>query len=345
MTSRLRLVFAAIFVSQVLLAGSAAQANLYEAPRIGVGGCSNTEDFLANYARYSTTDNVWHENLDLGGGHLAVWADVSGNGAPYWSGFQNNLETLGAHALWFQICLRAPWTSSRGMTSDQQLLLTEVVEHARLLTSPTLEVYVSPLNSYQVFSCNATGPYGVSNSIELADWAAASGLALRGPDLGPLTPEMVSADGCHPSTAGKALGGQQIAAFFDLVSTNPVAIYWCVDGTVQAVPNGKPAGGYVAGPYASSSEAGSDPGCVSPRISTSTDPIYVGMVVTFTDFYIGDHRRSWDMGNGDTFRTSTPALEYAYDASGTYTVVLETRDDSAGRVILTRTITVLVKAR
>lgn len=257
--------FFSIAINSIHFSPVRAQVNPYEAPRIGVGGCSNTTDFLEKYPRYSTVDNVWHQNVQMGGGHLAAWADITGEGVPYWNIFQSNLQTYGAHSAWFMMCIRTAWTSPDGMTFEQQAMITTVVNHIRSLTSPNFEVYISPLNSYIDNDCSAHGPYGVANATELADWAAASGLGLRGPDLGPLTPEMVSADNCHPSSLGKKLGAEQIAAFFDQVDTSPDPTYWCVDGSVLVITDGStPTGNYVAGPFDSSDEAGNDPGCVPP---------------------------------------------------------------------------------
>jgi len=198
---------------------AAATVNPHESSRIGVVGCSNTADILSRYEGSSAVDNVWFDNINYGGGHLAVWADIENQGASYWTSFQDNLETYGASAVWVQVCIRDNWTSANGMTEEQQDLLTTVVDHIRELTSPSIDIYVSPINSYVINNCALIGPYGVDNSIELADWAASTGLGLRGPDIGPLTPQMLAPDGCHPRGEGRTLGGQQLAAFFDQVDT------------------------------------------------------------------------------------------------------------------------------
>lgn len=219
----LRALALVVLASMIVFGGTvnagATTVNPYESPRIGVVGCSNTADLLARYAGISAVDNLWYDGINYGGGHIAAWADIENEGVVYWTGFQDNLETFGASAVWVQVCIRENWTSAAGMTPELQDLLTTVIEHIRELTSPSMVIYVSPINSFVVNNCALIGPYGVENGAELADWAASTGLALRGPDIGPLGPEMLASDGCHPKGEGRTLGGQQIAAFFDQVET------------------------------------------------------------------------------------------------------------------------------
>lgn len=222
------IVLLGLAASLALVYNASASDNPYYSERIGVTGCSNTRYYALEYGKRSTEDILW-DKVSTGGGHTAAWADVYGEGAVYWGYFQDKLEELGAKAVIYQICLRSEWTSATGMTTEQQAMLTTIVNHIRELTSADTDVYVLPLNYYEdPFSCSAVGPYSVPNSVELADWAAATGLALRGPDTGPLTPAMVSSDGCHPNGAGKALGAQQFIDFFDnqpptVSITSPVA--------------------------------------------------------------------------------------------------------------------------
>lgn len=333
-----------VVISILSLVVSVAGGNVHpiESDRIGVAGCSNTSDFLAPYPTYSATDTLWYQNLAMSGGTLPVWADVNGEGVTYWSNFQANLEEFGARAVWYQICLRQRSTSPTGMTLGQQADLEAVLTQIRALTSSRTDIYVSPLNSYIENSCPATGPYGVSNSIELANWASTEGLALRGPDLGPLAPDMVASDLCHPNALGAALGARQLAAFFDTrePSPEPTPAYWCVDGK-SLLSTGTPPGGYVAGPYSTKTEASLDPGCVVPRISTSTNPIFTGQPVVLTDFYSGTHLRRWSFGDGLTMRGDSQAVTYTYSTPGTYLIMLETTDEFGERVTLTREIAVL----
>ncbi|MGI8516883.1 MAG: PKD domain-containing protein [Acidimicrobiia bacterium] len=82
------------------------------------------------------------------------------------------------------------------------------------------------------------------------------------------------------------------------------------------------------------------PGCVVPRISTSTNPIYAGQPVTFTDYYTGTHKRRWTMGDGSVLYNNSQTLIHTYATPGTYTVSLVTRSGGA-RTTITRTFSVL----
>ncbi|HUP16029.1 MAG TPA: PKD domain-containing protein [Acidimicrobiia bacterium] len=78
-------------------------------------------------------------------------------------------------------------------------------------------VYISPLNLYTQNDCGATGPYGVPNATELADWASASGLASRGPNTGPLDHSQLAKDSCHLNDTGLVVVGKPMVDFFDVV--------------------------------------------------------------------------------------------------------------------------------
>jgi hypothetical protein len=86
---------------------------------------------------------------------------------------------------------------------------------------PEVGVFVSAINDYQPKTglCNLMGPEGEgeTDTIKWRDQAVADGLAEKGPDMGPLTASLTTADGCHPNRDGMLLLGRQLHAFFDVL--------------------------------------------------------------------------------------------------------------------------------
>lgn len=448
--------------------------------RIGAVGCSITWQHVQAYHDSSSIDKFWpwESVKSYSGGTVANWANPDAEEEDrYWNTFNANAAQYpDTNVVWIQLCFRANESSSTGITTEQQSNLTYTINRVKQIL-PEATLIVSPQNGFVMQDCGATGPYGQLNAVELADWAVSQGLALRGPDTGPLDHSQLRADLCHLNKFGSAFVGPQMATFFDnfappppttywcvdssvvtitdgstpsgsyvagpfttaedaandpgcvppppvywcvdgsVVSLTdgstpegsyvagpfntieeaaadpgcpppPAPVYWCVDGSVLSLTDGStptgtyvagpygsqaaaeadpgcippppsttywcvdgsvltindgstPAGGYVAGPFDTTEEAAVDDGCVTPRISTSTNPIYAGQAVTFTDYYNGTNKRSWNMGNGAVINNGNAAQTYTYSALGTYTVTLETKNTSGVRVILTRVITVL----
>jgi len=58
------------------------------------------------------------------------------------------------------------------------------------------------------------GPQGGDTNAWTAQ-AVANRLAQTGPVMGPLTPQLVATDNCHPNQMGMMLLGQQLRNFFD----------------------------------------------------------------------------------------------------------------------------------
>jgi PKD repeat protein len=115
-----------------------------------------------------------------------------------------------------QMCIRGKEASSTGMTVGQQNDVADVIGEIQRRTGG-VPVYISPLNVYVENDCAATGPYGVPNAIELADWASATGLATRGPDTGPLDHSQLANDLCHLNDTGLVAVGEPMVDFFDVM--------------------------------------------------------------------------------------------------------------------------------
>lgn len=181
---------------------------------VGVVGCSNTRQHVEAYHTSSSVDKFWSwQSIDpYSGGSLRVWADGSQR---HWSTFETNVaQNPGTDVVWVQLCFRASEASSSGMTALHQSDLTYVINRIKQ-TLPNAVIVVSPLNGFSGPECPITGPYGQPNSVELADWAASQGLALRGPNTGPLDTSQRAFDLCHLNDAGRAVVGPQMVAYFD----------------------------------------------------------------------------------------------------------------------------------
>lgn len=172
---------------------------------IGYVGCSNSADAVTGYYLVQNRGLLW-QAYSTGGGSLDLWADAS---SQYWTLFDQQVQHYGQpRVVWINICERAVAPISYKMV---QQVFAMLKTHA-----PAATYYISPLNSYSPSGiCALTGPNGVADSAALADQAVASGLALTGPVLGPLTAQTTQSDMCHPNTSGKVLVGGQLEAFFD----------------------------------------------------------------------------------------------------------------------------------
>ena len=193
---------------------------------IGVIGCSNTKQHVEGYTLLSNADKFWSpDDLAISGGTLARWAANLSDTSPYWTNFSSNLQKYGADAVWIQMCIRDREASSTGMTVDQQNDLIDVIGEIQRRTGG-VPIYISPLNQFAQKDCGLTGPYGVPNAIQLANWASAAGLATRGPDTGPLDHSQLEDDLCHLNETGLVAVGRPLVDFFDFVDLSdgpPVA--------------------------------------------------------------------------------------------------------------------------
>lgn len=187
--------------------------------QIGVVGCSHTEAHVRGYSRVTTQNRFWPaRKLDgFSGATLGTWASGNPGG---WATFSANLATYGADAVWYQICINVAESSDTGITQEQMDNLTTVLATIEDL-APGADLYVSPVHSFADPACYLSGDYGVPNAVDLADWAAAEGLALRGPTTGPLEAGMLKSDLCHLSRTGENFVGQQLVDFFDVTGPAP----------------------------------------------------------------------------------------------------------------------------
>jgi hypothetical protein len=148
---------------------------------------------------------LW-QPYSTGGGSLDKWTMTGSN---YWSLFDQQVQKYGQPSeIWIQICELAthPLTFA-----DAQQTVAILKQHVS-----TTVFYISQLNAYAPSSiCALTGPNGVADSARLVNQTVSSGLALRGPILGPLTAQNTVSDMCHPNVAGEQLLGSELVAFFD----------------------------------------------------------------------------------------------------------------------------------
>lgn len=176
---------------------------------IGYLGCSNTWMTVEGYHDLGGV-GLWPPIAEYGGRSVDRWAD-SFNDA--WDHYEAQLARFGQpNVIWFQLCEN----EEHSITYNTVLNAMANLE----LRSPGVPVYMSPLNSYDPWTlCARLGGDGVTDLIDFSNQAAAEGLALRGPDLGPLTEAMTADDLCHPSkgdNGGRLFLGAQLKEFFDL---------------------------------------------------------------------------------------------------------------------------------
>jgi len=186
----------------------------YSAHSIGYIGCSNTRESVSGYHAISGNKNYLWPPYNMGGGRIDLWADASSS---YWMSFQGMVSTYGKpKAVWVQLCENVP---------DAVNNYAQVTAMLGILKSkiPTAVVYISAINAYNPATlCPLMGPLTSSGlaqgNVDTNAWAlqaAIDGLAQVGPVMGPLTPQLVLTDDCHPNDAGMALLGGQLKSFFD----------------------------------------------------------------------------------------------------------------------------------
>ena len=181
-----------------------------EPPPLSAGiaglGCSNTFDALADPGGY--LDQSAEDNLIVvaAGGHtISNWADGRSWNSRY-IGFR---PATGYTGLWIHLCERA------GAGLDVNDVVT-IITNARAL-DPGIPVWLSPMNTYDGVFCPVTGGNEISEQGEqvVAELTSSMTGVVAGPDLGPLTSDMVRRDDCHPNSQGVALMGAQLVEFFD----------------------------------------------------------------------------------------------------------------------------------
>jgi PKD repeat protein len=249
------------------------------------------------------------------------------------------VNSLGAEALWFQICMREQETSESGMTSEQQSRVTAVIEEARRIVGSDVDVYISPLNFYSENTCSATGPYGVSNSAELADWAAATGLAYRGPDTGPLDSSMLVADQCHLNGSGMDFVGQQMVSFFD--NGNVVILPPDPDPDPDPTPDPDPVPDPKPNPDPVPTPDPDPSGKPTANFSYTPTTVTAGQPVHLTDQSVDDGlivKLRWLISDGSVYYDQNPTHTFA--KSGTYKVKFQVIDNDGNRATVVKTVVV-----
>ena len=169
-----------------------------------VVGCSQTRDAVFGYNEVAD-DGAFGPSTAaqyLGGGSIEAWANPASR---YWRDF-DELAGPENDAMWLMIC----WHAVRSVDADVEMVRS-VIDRAIETIGRDVPVYVSGLNDWDPRSLCPRGDFPAS--VELADAVVAEGLALRGPDLGPLLREHTD-DGCHGNRAGNELMGRQLVEFF-----------------------------------------------------------------------------------------------------------------------------------
>ncbi len=171
---------------------------------VGVIGCSNTFHAVSGYLDASTEDLL--ANTAYAGHTMTVWAT---DPLAWDEHYLPQRPGAGFEAAWLNLCERA----SSGLTKENvEIVLAKIWE-----IDPDIPVWISPLNFYETEDCVVT------DGNQIPDEGAAIAEALvaaypnihLGPELGPLTPEMLRRDACHQNASGIAFNGEQLVEFFD----------------------------------------------------------------------------------------------------------------------------------
>jgi hypothetical protein len=177
--------------------------------QIGYIGCSNTMASVVGYHSIAGNLNRFWPAYMTGGGSIEQWAQSSSS---YWNAYETELATYGQPALvWVQLCenyLARPTT----YTSVQSALA--ILKQL----SPRTTIYISAINVYNPLTlCRLMGTngQGETDTNSWRDRAVAADLARLGPEMGPLTAQILIYDQCHPNSVGMTLLGNQLKTFFD----------------------------------------------------------------------------------------------------------------------------------
>lgn len=171
---------------------------------VGVVGCSNTFHAVTGYSETSETDLL--VNTAYAGHTVEIWASDPLAWADHYLPLR---PEDGFDGVWFNLCERA----EAGLTIENaEAVLATIWE-----IDPAIPVWVSPLNFYETEDCVVTNGNQIpEDGAVIADLLVEQyELVQRGPDLGPLTANMLRRDFCHQNSAGVAFNGQQLVDFFD----------------------------------------------------------------------------------------------------------------------------------
>jgi len=177
--------------------------------RIGYIGCSNTIDSVIGYHSIAGNLNRFWPPYKTGGGSIEQWAQSSSS---YWNAYKTELASYGQPPLvWVQLCENYVARPTTYTSVESALAILKQL-------SPRTTIYISAINVYNPLTlCRLMGTngQGETDTNSWRDRAVAAGLARLGPEMGPLTAQILIDDQCHPNSAGKALLGNQLKTFFD----------------------------------------------------------------------------------------------------------------------------------
>jgi cell wall-associated NlpC family hydrolase len=171
---------------------------------IGAIGCSVTSDAVVGYFEVGGT-RFWNIRGDYGGASVGMWARGVGGA---WASFDENLASYpGTNVLWWQLC------TLNGSPRDGLDAAVMVLDQLRA-RMPGVTIYVSGQPEYEPAGiCDISGPTGPAFMAQVAaDLVSQQGL-LAGPVTGPLA-ESDTIGGCHASSSGQVLMGEQLLAAF-----------------------------------------------------------------------------------------------------------------------------------
>lgn len=179
---------------------------------IGVVGCSNTGQHAYAYHQQST-EHTLTQPRSIGGG--TPWAWMTRNGENRYFDEYETLKPAGGYSqVWVQVCMRE--REHNGVFDQPERdIITALVAEIRE-RDPQASIVMSPLNYYTTDSClSVGGTAGQQVTVDTVDWAVANLGVTRGPDTGPLAPDMLRTDGCHIDGTGFDLVGGQMVDWFD----------------------------------------------------------------------------------------------------------------------------------
>ena len=139
---------------------------------IGFIGCSNSSMAVEGYELVSSKHLFWNDpNFKNGGATLNWWAADDNR---YWQSFDGEIAKFGKPSVvWVNVCAAE--------TPITYAMVEQAVANVRK-RAPNATIYISALNAYDPSNlCHNSSP----TTPPLRDQAVATGLALRGPDLGP----------------------------------------------------------------------------------------------------------------------------------------------------------------
>lgn len=175
---------------------------------VGLVGCSLTGQAVAGYHESSTEHALW-PMPPYGSGTLRGWAQ-----GVFWARFDSLLAVHGADAIWWNICISPEQMSD----VDQQPLQAAQVYYGIRQRLPTVPIYVSPMNVYQVGVLDSWTA-AQRRTVQLEQWITTVLPTLHGPVLGPLDAEYTLLWGPtdpHLTSAGEAFVGRQLVDVFDV---------------------------------------------------------------------------------------------------------------------------------